>query len=393
MAHPVIGGVGMTTFGKQLHRSMRELASEAALAALTDAGADVGDVDMVVFSNAAAGFVTGQEMIRAQASLRGTGLGGKPFLNVENACAGGSSALYIARMAILSGQCEAVLVVGAEKLAHEDKSISFKALAAGVDVAEAEQLKASRGPSPSGSVFMDIYAEKTRRYMAASGATSEDFADVTVKSRAAAALNPLAQFRDPVTREEVLVSRMISEPLTLLMCSPIGDGAAAIYLCSEKKARQLGVKPVFLRATALVSANEDGAVPGCASRAADLAYESTGVAPEDVHVAEVHDASAPAELLTYELLRFCGENEAPALLRTGATGIGGRLSINPSGGLIGRGHPVGATGCAQVVELTTQLRGLAGPRQREGATVALAENAGGQIGSDAAAAAVTILST
>ncbi|MBR1146192.1 thiolase family protein [Bradyrhizobium sp. AUGA SZCCT0431] len=391
MTAAIIGGVGMTQFGKHLSRSMHDLASEAARLALRDAGATTSDVDMVVFSNAAAGLVTGQEMIRGQTSLRDMGLGGLPYLNIENACAGGGTAVGVAQMAIASGLADGVLVVGAEKLAHEDKTVSFRALAAAVDVTE----NASSGEadvSPSRSVFMDIYAEKTRKYMAESGATREDFADVTVKNRAAAALNPLAQFREGVTREEVLNSRLICEPLTLLMCSPIGDGAAAIYVCSAKRARQLGVRAVLLRAVGLASANDGGVAPSAVGRAADIAYAQAGIGPEDIDVAETHDASSPAEILSYEALRFCKPLQGAAYFRSGATKIGGRLSVNPSGGLVGRGHPVGATGVAQIVELAQQLRGQSGSRQRPNARVALAHVAGGQIADDAAAAAISILS-
>lgn len=391
MTTAIIAGVGMTQFGKHLGRSMRDLASEAARLALRDAGATARDVEMVVFSNAAAGLVTGQEMIRGQTSLRDMGLGGLPCLNIENACASGGTAVGVARMVIASGQADGVLVVGAEKLSHEDKAVSFKALAAAVDLAEGAS--AYEAPaSPSKSVFMDIYAEKTRKYMAESGATREDFADVAVKSRAAAARNPLAQFREGVTREEVLNSRLISDPLTLLMCSPIGDGAAAVYICSAKRARQLGVRAVLLRAVGMGSANDGGAAPHVVGRAADMAYAQAGIGPEDIDVAETHDASTPAEIFSYEALKFCKPLEGATFFRSGATQLGGRQSVNPSGGLVGRGHPIGATGVAQIVELAQQLRGQSGSRQRPNAKVALAHVAGGQIADDAAAAAISILS-
>lgn len=204
--------------------------------------------------------------------------------------------------------------------------------------------------------------------MEKTGATPEDFAQVAVKSRRAAALNPLAQFREPTSVEAVLASRMISAPLTLMMCSAIGDGAAAVVVCSVPVAARLGVRPIRIRASRIVSANRDGAAPLAAERAARLAYEQAGVGPRDIDVAGVHDASAPAELMVYETIGLCGPGEAPAFLRSGATGLGGRLSVNPSGGLLGRGHPVGATGCAQIVRIRHQLpRILAGPCQAEAA--------------------------
>jgi acetyl-CoA acetyltransferase len=238
---------------------------------------------------------------------------------------------------------------------------------------------------------MDIYAERARRYMARSGATAEDFARVTVKSRQAASLNPKAQFRDPTTIEEVLASKIISPPLTRPMCSPIGDGAAAAILVSEQVAKELSVALVYVMATITTTANADGAEPVAAFRAAQAAYAAAGVQPKDIHVAEVHDASAPAEIALYEHLGFAEKNRGFALVREGVTSIGGALPVNAGGGLLSRGHPVGATGIAQLVELTNQLRGTAGARQRSGAKLALAECSGGEIGADSAVATVTIL--
>ena len=387
MQKVAIAGVGMTAFGKFLDRGLRSLSEEAVAAALEDANADVDDIDRVYFANAAAGVVTGQEMIRAEASLRGTGLAGKAMFNVENACASGSSAFHLAWLAILAGQSDCALVVGAERLSHVDKKVSFDAFARGVDLEEPRPAIAGG----SGSVFMDIYAAKTRKWMGNAGVTKEDFARVVVKSRKAGALNPKSQFHDPTTIEEVLASRMVADPLTLFMCSGIGDGAAAIVVCSSAKARRLGVKPVWVEASAVVTALIEDGAPVCAIRAVDQAYERAGIGPEDVHVAEIHDASAPAELIHYENLRLCEPGGAADLIRSGATDLGGRISVNPSGGLLSRGHPVGATGAAQIVELTLQLRGQAGARQRAGARVAMAENNGGQIGNDAAVAVVTLL--
>ncbi len=390
MRNVVIAGIGMTPFGKFLDRNLKSLSEEAVRIALADAGVAADDVEQIYFGNAAAGVVTGQEMIRAQSSLRNTGLMGKPMFNIENACASGSSALHLAWLAIASGQSETALVVGAEKLSHEDKSVSFGAFAKGVDLDEPLGDEIGSG---SGSIFMDIYAAKTRKWMEASGADNSDFAKVVVKSRRAGSLNPLAQFRKETTVDEVLNSRMISSPLTLFMCSSIGDGAAAVFLCSEAYARKLSVQPVFIRASAVVSTNPHGKPELVAARAARKAYEQSGIGPQDIHVAELHDASAPAELIHYENLGFCAPGDAPSLIRSGATDLGGRISVNPSGGLLSRGHPVGATGAAQIVELTTQLRGQAGARQRPDAKVALAENNGGQLGGDSAVAVVTILST
>jgi len=386
-----VAGVGQTPFGKFLERGVRSLAEEALDVALKDAGIEAASIQTVFFANALSGLITGQESIRGQVALRHTGLMGTPIINIDNACASGSSAFKLAWLSVASGEVDVALAIGSEKLTHVDKAVTFSAYASGIDVEERDRM--NRDVPAGHSVFMDIYAEKARRYMASSGATAEDFALVTVKSRQGGSLNPYAQFRDPITVEEVLAGRIIAEPLTLPMCSPIADGAAATILVSEKLARNMTRKPIYVRATELVSANPDGAAPLCAARAADRAYAVAGIGPEDVHVAEVHDASAPAEIMLYEHLRFAARNEGVELLRSGATSIGGRLPVNSGGGLLSRGHPVGATGLAQMVELVAQLRGDAGPRQRNGAQVALAECSGGQIGTDSALAAVTILST
>ncbi|MDR5745646.1 thiolase family protein [Caballeronia sp. LZ029] len=390
MRKVVIGGVGMTPFGKFLERNLKSLAEEAVSLALKDAHVGVNDVDRVFFGNAAAGVVTGQEMIRAQSSLRNTGLDGKPMFNVENACASGSSALNLAWLSVASGQAETALVVGVEKLSHEDKAVSFGAFAKAVDLEEPLPEGVTTG---TGSLFMDLYAAKARKWMEKTGAEASDFARVVVKSRHAGSLNPHAQFRKETSVEEVLTSRMVSDPLTLFMCSSIGDGGAAVFICSEEFAAKHDIRPVYIRASSIVSAKADGSGELVAVRAARAAYEEAGIGPEDVDVVELHDASAPAELIHYENLGLCAPGDAPKLIRSGDTGIGGRISVNPSGGLLSRGHPVGATGVAQIVELTEQLRGRAGARQRPGAKVALAENNGGQLAGDSAVALVTILST
>ncbi len=400
----VVAGVGMTRFGKYSDRGMRSLAEEAVHDALTDAGLAPKDVQIVFFSNAAAGLITGQEMIRGQVALRKTGLLGIPLFNVENACASASSAFNLAHMAIASGMYDIALAVGAEKMTSDDKTRAFRATAAAVDLEELREIMsrtASRGESaapaaggPSKSLFMDIYAAGTREYMKISGATAETFADVAVKSHAFASLNPKAQYRDPVTREQVLQSRQISPPLTLLMCSPIGDGAAAALLMSEKMARQLGIrKPVQIRASVLLSGRDrEPGEPSVLERVVKRAYEVSGIGPADLDVIEVHDAAAPAELIACEELGLCGRGAGPALFASGATKPGGRHVVNPSGGLLSKGHPVGATGIAQIFEIVDQLRGGAGARQVRGARVGLTENGGGFLGTDTAAMSVHIFS-
>jgi acetyl-CoA acetyltransferase len=327
---------------------------------------------------------------------------GLPIINVENACASASSAAYLAAMAVSSGKFDVALVVGAERLTHEDKTRALKALASAIDLEQTDELEAElygrhddpvdeRPMSPSGSLFMDLYASTARAYMERSGATAQDFAAVAVKAHAHGALNPRAQYRNEVTTDEVLHSRMIVDPLTLLMCSPIGDGAAAALFCSEDYVRARECDAVRVRALSLVS-GKDGTAAGGAAVAAQNAYEEAGVGPKDVDVVELHDAAAPAELMLYEDLQLSEPGQGHELLASGATQLGGRVPVNPSGGLLSKGHPVGATGCAQLVELTEQLRGTAGPRQAGTPRIALAENGGGYLGPDLAAAAVTILS-
>lgn len=401
MRNVYVGGVGMTPFGKSLDSTIPGLADQAVSAALGDAGVSADRVGMIFFGNAMGGTITGQEMIRAKAGLGETDFAtlATPMVSVENACASSSSAVHLASMAIASGQVDIALAVGAEKMTSEDKTRAFRGLASAVDLARVEELEeALYGGTPEDaagsdrSLFMDIYADMARRYMERSGATPEDFARVAVKAHNNGALNPKAQYRNRITIEEVLGSRMVSDPLTLLMCSPIGDGAAAVLLCSDEVAPEVS-DPVRLRASVLVSGVRGSSVDVPASaRAAHRAYEIAGIGPEEVDVVELHDAAAPAELIISEDLGLCGPGEAPKLLAEGETSLGGRIPINTSGGLLSKGHPVGATGCAQIVELTEQLRGHAGERQVEGARIGLAENGGGYLGDDPAAVVVSILS-
>jgi acetyl-CoA acyltransferase len=416
MRDVLVAGAAMTRFGKYMDSTIRTLAEEATRDALADANAEASDVGMAFFSNATAGILTGQEMIRGQVALRHTGLLGIPIVNVENACAWASSAFALACMAVGSGAVDVALAVGAEKMTHADKAKSFAAIGTAVDLFQIEELKrrmaqpsaadaegAQASPVPGEadvgdaggkrSFFMDVYAANTRAYMERSGAVIEDFAQVAVKNHHHGALNPKAQYRQEVSLEEVLASREISWPLTLLMCSPVGDGAAAVVVCSDEYARRLDAEPVRVRACALVSGTDrEHDELGAVERAAHRAYEQAGIGPGDVDVVELHDAAAPAELITYEELGLCGLGEGPKLLASGETALGGRIPVNTSGGLLSKGHPIGATGCGQLVELVDQLRGRAGDRQVEGARVALAENGGGFLGTDAAAMVVTILS-
>jgi acetyl-CoA acyltransferase len=387
-----IAGVGMTPFGKHIGSSLGDLARQAATLALSNAGLAIDSVDAVFFSNAAEGLLGGQECIRGEVAMRGTGLLGKAVINVENACASGSSAVHLAQMAIRSGQYECVLVIGAEKMMETEKPAVFQAMSAGTDLAELEDLRSRIGGAPDRTVFMDIYAASARRYMVEAQATLHDFAAVAVKNRTAAALNPMAQFRKPVTVEEVLAGREIIAPLTLAMCSPIGDGAAAIVLTSADFARKHGLSSnVRIAASVIKTGRAEIVGDNAATLASRAAFEMASLGPADIDVVELHDATASAELALYEDIGLCARGGGAEYLRSRATGLGATQAVNSSGGLLCRGHPIGATGVAQLVELTEQLQGRSGERQREGARTALAENGGGWIANDAAVAVVTIL--
>jgi len=289
----------------------------------------VADIDAVCVSNSVAGIVTGQESIRGQTMLRGLEVMGKPIFNVENACASGSSAYFLARNAIASGMWETVLVVGTEKMAHLDRTVTYRALESASDLTDRD------GSSDhSSSVFMTIYAEKIKKYMKATGATREDFAWVVVKNHDHAALNPYAQYRNRVTIEEVLESPEIAWPLTRSMCSPIGDGAAAVLLSARQSDR--GVLAAGCGFSSGDIEKDHGEHGHSVRRAAAIAYEQAGLGAEDVHLAEVHDAAAPAELEMYEALGFCAEGDGPRLVRERATMLGGPLPVNTSGGLVSR---------------------------------------------------------
>jgi acetyl-CoA acetyltransferase len=371
-----VAGIGMTRFAKQPERTLKDLTGEAVIAALKDSGATVADVQRCYFGNAVAGSMTGQEMLAGQFSLRPLGLGPIPVFNVENACASASSAFHLAWQDVATGLHDVVLAVAAEKMTHPDKARSFAAIGGSVDVATAPpDLPAGR------SFLMDMYAESALRYMAASGATREDLAAVVVKNQRHGMHNPAAQYGAELSVAQVLSSREIVWPFTLQMCSPISDGAAAALLVSGDFTPATAGPGVSVLASAVTSAPADGSA-SVTSLAARTAYETAGLGPGDLDCVEVHDAAASAELVIYEQLGLAGAGAGPALLRSGQTTLGGRLPVNTSGGLLARGHPIGATGLAQIVEAVTQLRGAAGRRQVEGAQVALTQNAGGWHGND-----------
>ena len=404
----IVAGVGMTQFGKHLERGLKSIGTEAVRAALEDAGIDADQLDAAYVGNAAAGLVTGQESIRGQVILRDMGLGHLPVINVENACASASTAAYQAAAMVSAGLYDCVLALGVEKLYDEDKKKSFGAFSGAVDVeflkpfmamlqSSSKSSGGSAGSSGAGekrSMFMDIYAAVARAHMESYGTTVEQFAMVSAKNSRHGHLNPRAQFRDELSVEDVLSAPMIAEPLTRPMCSPIGDGGAALILVSERKAAELGISnPVRIRASVLRSGwDHNPREEDAASLCAKEALEEAGVGPEELSVVECHDASAPAEIMAYEAIGLCEKGGGGELVQSGETTIGGRIPVNTSGGLLRKGHPVGATGIAQIVELTEQIQGRSGDRQVEGAIVGLAHNGGGTIGTDVAAMCVTVVS-
>jgi len=403
-------GAGMTKFGKFLDRSMKDLTREAVDGALGSAGIEKSKLEAAVVGNAAAGLITGQECIRGQVVLREMGIGGIPIINTENACASSSTAFHMAWLYVASGMYDVALAVGLEKLYHEDKRRSFAAIGAAVDVEWAAQMQAAmaaakgngeRGEQPSPaegagekrSMFMDFYAAFARNHMQRYGTTKEQFGRIAVKNHYHGSLNPHAQYREVYTLEDILNSPLVAEPLTRLMCSPIGDGAAAAVLCSAEKAKQFTSKPVHVLASCVGSGSDHApGEPGITERVSQLAYRQAGVGPEDLSVIELHDASAPAELVLYEELGLCGPGEGGKLIDARATYFDGPIPVNTSGGLISKGHPIGATGVAQIYEVFTQLRGEAGDRQVANPRIGLTENGGGMVKGEAAALAVHIFS-
>jgi acetyl-CoA acyltransferase len=397
MRDVILAGIGMTRFGKFMDKGLKVLGKEAVNAALKDAGVEAPALQAAYVGNAVAGLITGQETIRGQVVLRAMGIGGLPVFNIDNACAGSSSALNLAWVAVASGQYDCVLALGVEKMTHPDKKRTFTAIASGLDVEAAAEEAAAHGVAEGAgekrSVFMDYYADSIRRYMDKFGLTQAQIAQIASKNHYHASLNPYAQYRNLMSVEEVLADVDVVYPFTRSMCSPIADGAAAVVVCSAEYAKKLGAKPVKIAATMLRSAESAGSEDdNVIRRSADAAYEMAGIDPSDVRVVEVHDATASAEIQAYEQLSLCGEGEAVRLIQEDDTRLGGKVPVNTSGGLECRGHPVGATGLAQICELTWQLRGEAGERQVQGQPkVALAQNAGGHLGNENATCAVTIL--
>jgi len=404
-----ISGVGMIRFGKFPDKSVRSMAEEATLLALQDAGLDKKDLQAVFFSNSFWGMFANQHSIRGQVVMRGMGIDKIPVTNVENACAGASTALHLAVTGISAGLYDVALALGSEKISNPNKALSLSAYGYCMDVENFEKHismitsvndlikidipEDKSAPGEGRSIFMDAYAMGARWHMNKFGSTQRQLAVICSKNHMHGYLNPLAQYQQAMSVEEVLADKTVAYPLTRAMCSPVGDGAAAAIVCSERYLQKLrDARPVKILASVLGQGSDrplDGEDIG--ERLSRQAYEIAGVGPDDISVAELHDATAWGELHQAEVMGFCPMGEGGPFAESGATRIGGGKPINTSGGLECRGHPIGASGLAQIYELAMQLRGDAGERQVEKARIGLAENGGGNIGVEEAAMCVHIL--
>lgn len=402
-------GVGMTQFGRHLQRSVASLAEEAFQAALKDADLSSRDIQQAYYGGATQSPLQGQHAVPGQVVFAKLGLVGLPVFNVENACASGTSAFQLAVQALRAGSCDVALALGAEKMNIEDKRRALALFEGGWDVSLAEEnaarlLAMGEGVAvPEGSEsqrpysrFMAIYAALCRFWMKSFGTTQRQIAAVAAKNHQHSVHNPLSQYREAFTIEQVLAAQPITFPLTVPMCSPLSDGAAAVIVCTESALARLGVsrrRAIRVAATAIATATPRAAnefADAVCRRAGLAAYQQAGLGPGDVHVAEVHDASAMGEIMAAEYLGLAAMGGGGLAAEAGEFTIGGRLPINTSGGLESKGHPIGATGLGQIHELVTQLRGEAGLRQVAGAQVALQENGGGSIGYEEAVVTVNL---
>jgi benzoylsuccinyl-CoA thiolase BbsB subunit len=370
-------GAGMTQFKPHPQTEVHELARQAAWAAICEAGIEPRAIELAYAGHAYQGQCFGQKVL-----LR-IGVTGLPVINCENACASGASAVYGVFNAIKAGQIDIGIAIGAEKLASAK---------GGFTPLVADDLESSLG-----RVMPSVFGMMARAHMEKYGTTVEQLAKIAVKNRRNGVRNPYSPWRDEITVEQVLAAPMIVDPLTRLSCCPVSDGAAAVIMVSEKVARQYTQHPVEIRATVLASGIANGV--GMADdhsemtiRAGRRAYEIAGIGPEDVDLCELHDPFTIAELVHCEDLGFCPPGEGGRYVDEGRFDIGGKVAVSPAGGLLSRGHPLGATGVAQIAELFWQLRGEAGERQVPGAKVAVAHTVGGGVtGIEAGATSVIVM--
>ena len=362
MRDVAIVGATMLKFGRYPDKDVVTLASEAAIGAMKDATCSIKDVEIVVSGN----LYQSNAMI-GQRIMKEIGATGVPVINVANACATGSTAFREAWMAVASGAYDVAMAIGSEQMG--------KMGLLGADGASREySTEGVMGTGLMPGVFGQAGVEHMRKY----GTTQEQFAKVAVKNHKHSVNNPYAQYRIETPLEDVLNARPIAWPNTLYMCCPTGDGAAAAVLMSAEKAKQFTQNPVWVAASVLTSDPYTPRNPTMfdintlTRNASTEAYQKAGIGPEDLDMVELHDCFATAELLHYENLQLCGEGEAGHMIDEGATYVGGKIPVNASGGLLSKGHPLGATGVANIVEIVWHLRGEAGARQVEGAKTGLA---------------------
>jgi acetyl-CoA acyltransferase len=404
-------GVAMTPFGIHMEKCVGDLARMAVTASLEDAGLTSQSIEAAFFANTAQGSMEGQHAVRGQHALRPIGFDGCPIYNIEDACAGSAVALNLAYTQVASGRCNVAMAVGAEKLHTDDRTKRLAVFGQPLDLAAVTEFVNNYSSSVSDiqpppdtfidesmrSIFMDTYAVLAKMHMKKYGTTWEQIAQVSVKNHRHSTLNPLAQFQKEIPFEKVIGGRVVSWPLTVPMCAPVSDGASAAILCSrEVLTRSASKRHVRMMASQVMGGGRrDLADPRSAAlyKAATRAYSEAHIGPHDISVAEVHDASAYAEIAQIEMIGLCEFGQGGKVTETGETALGGRIPVNPSGGLQSKGHPIAATGIGQVFELATQLRGEAGARQVPGAKHAIASCGGGFMGVEEAIAAVHILGT
>lgn len=401
----------MTVFGRHMERSLEDLAGEALNGALKDAGCVVDDLGVAYYASVTNGPLQGQISIPGQVVLGKIGIHSMPIFNVENACASGSSAFHLAVQSLKAGSTDVALALGVEKMNVPDKMRAMVLFEAGWDITRAEEnyaqlMEMGEGitPPPGSesdkpySRFMNIYAAMCRWHMRTYGTTQRQIAAVCAKNHQHSVHNPFSQFRKSFTIEEVLAAPPITYPITLPMCAPLTDGAAAAIVCTEKGLKRIGAdrnRAVKVAASVLRSFSHrrlDEPEKHVGRLAALQAYEIAGLGPQDMSVAEVHDASAMGEIIQTENLGLAQPGQGGVAAERGDFTLGGRIPVNTSGGLESKGHPLGATGIGQLFELVTQLRGEAGARQVPNARHAIQENGGGFQGIEEAAVAIHILS-
>ncbi len=410
MSEIYVAGVSMTHFGKHLERTLKDLTAEALAGVLNDAGCGADSIEAAFFGNCVQGHMEGQDMIRGEVALRSLGVEGIPIVNVENACATASTAFHLAVNYVKAGAADVALALGVEKMYSEDKAKMFSAFDGAWDVHDVDNIveqwsnmgkgvevpEGTTSPRPY-SVFMDVYAGFSRMHMREFGTTQRQLAAIASKNHGHSTMNPLSQYTKDFTIDEVLSAAPVTFPLTIPMCSPISDGAAAAIVCNAtglKKLKDAKARAMRVLASVIRTGSNRPATyleQHCSRIGSQQAYEQANLGPEDMDIAEVHDASASGEVIESEALGFCAIGEGGVIAERGETTLGGRIPINVSGGLESKGHPIGATGLGQIYELMTQLRNEAGERQVEGARHAIAQNGGGISGVEEAVVCLTII--